>query len=59
MLTLTEALWWAVRVAARVRVAVHQISLQLSQTCHGNQLTFTSDRGAGDSASFNLRPIKD
>ena len=25
----------------------------------GNQLTFTSDRGAGDSASFTLRPIKD
>jgi len=25
----------------------------------GNQLTFTSDRGQGDSASFTLRPIKD
>jgi hypothetical protein len=25
----------------------------------GNQLTFTSDRGRGDSASFTLRPIKD
>ena len=25
----------------------------------GNKLTFTSDRGAGDSASFTLRPIKD
>ena len=24
-----------------------------------NQLTFTSDRGQGDSASFTLRPIKD
>ena len=25
----------------------------------GNKLTFTSDRGAGDSASFTLGPIKD
>ena len=28
-------------------------------TSDGNKLTFTSDRGAGDSASFTLRPIKD
>ena len=28
-------------------------------TSDGNQLTFTSDRGQGDSASFTLRPIKD
>ena len=59
MLTLTEALWWAVRVAARVLVSGHQTGLQPSQTCHDNQLTFTSDRGQGDSASFTLRPIKD
>ena len=28
-------------------------------TSDGSKLTFTSDRGAGDSASFTLRPIKD
>ena len=28
-------------------------------TRDGSKLTFTSDRGAGDSASFTLRPIKD
>ena len=28
-------------------------------TSDRNKLTFTSDRGAGDSASFTLRPIKD
>ena len=28
-------------------------------TSDGDKLTFTSDRGAGDSASFTLRPIKD
>ena len=37
MLTLTEALWWTVKVAARVLVSGHQISLQPFQTCHGNQ----------------------
>ena len=35
--SLTEALWWAVRVAARVLVSGHQTGLQPSQTCHGNQ----------------------